>query len=229
MSISNEALQYRKFRNTTIRFSLRFNYILFPFDVIELVKQLAKTGYKITIPPPPKITPKNIRLTAKGRIAQKGDTEIELNDERGILAATSSSPELAIKCMNEVLQLMKNNLKVNLDEMAFFYELIGSFDIETDKNPLEIIAKINENEEYIDQFSKVLGENISNYTLRLVPRGQVPNQTEWFDVTIEPDVIEATSTYRTQIIFRSKEKIKVENFTQNLMRNITGIINIIEG
>jgi len=227
-TIAQEDKQQRNFKNLSIRFSIRFNFLLFPFNIVELVEQLAKAGYTLTIPPPPKITAKNIRLSAKGNIAQKGDAIIDLDDERGVLGSTSSSPVFTLESFNEVLQLIEDNLDVDLDEVAAFYELIAHVSIETDKNPLEKMEQISEKSKHIKQFDKILHENISDYTLRLVPRGRVPNQTEWFDITIEPDVIKATSNYRVSVIYRSKDKAKVQNFTQDLIQNLTSIIDIIE-
>jgi hypothetical protein len=228
MVATQEEKQQRNFKNLTFRFSIRFNYLLFPFYIEDLLGQMAKTGYTLTVPPPPKIPAKGIRLGGKGKIAQKGDVEIDVNDEKGVLGATSSSPALAMRSLNEMLQLIKDNLGVDLDERAAFYELIGGFDVETDKNPLERIGQISEKSRHFGQFNKILGENISNYTLRLVPRGRIPNQTEWFEIKIEPDVIKPTSDYVVSVIYRSKDKSAVERFTQDLTQKMTSIIDIIE-
>lgn len=228
MSVPQEERQQRNFKNLNIRFSIRFNYLLFPFDVVDLIGQLSRAGYTSTIPPQPRFPGKKIRLGATGTIAQKGDIRIDINDQRGILGAESSSSEFAVKGLNEVLQIIRDNLNIDLNEMASFYELIAHFDIETHKNALEKIEQISEKSKYTKQFSELLNEDTADYSLRLVPRGRAPNQTEWFDVTIEPDVIRPFSSYSVVVVYRSKDKFKVEKFIQDLMQNMRSIIDIIE-
>lgn len=228
MTVTSQERQERHFRNLHVRFSIRFSYLLFPFDIVELVERLAKAGYQITIPRPPKIPGKNVRLGATGKIAQKGDVEIDINDDRGILGAASSSPASSIEGLNEVLQLINTNLNVDLYEVAAFYELIGHFDIESDQNPLEKIEQISQKGTHIKQFNDILNEDVSDYTLRLVPRGRIPNQTEWFDITIQPNVIKPFSSYTVTVVYRSKDRSRVEEFIRDLLQNMNRIINVIE-
>lgn len=228
MTEISEERQKRNFKKLNIRFSIRFNFLLFPFDVAELVEQLAKAGYKPTMPPPPRIRGKGIRIGATGKIARKEDVEIDIDDQRGIIGAASSFPALAIESLNEVLQLIKANIDIDLDEMEAFYELIGHFDVETNENPLEKIEQISGRSEFVKQFNEILNEDVSDYTLRLVPRGRAPIQTEWFDITIEPSVIKPSSTYAVAVIYRSEDKSKVEKFTRGLTQNMESLLDIIE-
>jgi len=75
---------------------------------------------------------------------------------------------------------------------------------------------------------EILGEATSGFTLKLVPQLRTPNQSEWFEIMIEPDVVKPTSIYRISVVYRSKDKSKVEKFTQDMMQILMGIIDIIE-
>jgi hypothetical protein len=216
------------FQNVIVRFSIRFDYVLFPFDIVELVDQLVKAGYTSMVPRPPKMLGQNVRLTAKGKIAQKGDVEVEVNDERGVLAATSSTPMSAMQSLDEIIQLVKDKLGVDLSEKAAFYELMGNLDIRTDRNATEMIERISEKNKCIEELSKILNQDVSNYTLRLVPKGQFPSQPEWLDLTIEPDIAKPNAAYRVQVICRSRDKSKMERFTQSWIENLANIIKAIE-
>lgn len=216
------------FQNVVVRFSVRFDYVLFPFEIVELVDHLAKAGYAPMVPPPPKMLGQNVRLSAKGKIAQKGDIEIEVNDERGVLAATSSIPISAMQSLNEIIGIIRDKLGVDLAEKAIFYELMGNLDIKTGRNASEMIERISEKNKCIEELGKILNQDISNYTLRLVPKGQVPSQTEWLDITIEPNIIKPSTAYRVLVICRSKDKSKMEKFIQSWTENLTNIIKAIE-
>lgn len=222
-----KAQEVKNFKNTSIRFSIRFNYVLFPFDTVELISILMKSGYAPTAPPPPAAPPRGIRFTITGTIARKGEILIDINDDRGILSATSPSPALSINGLNEVLQLIRTNLNVDLEKQASFYELIGHTALETDRHPFEKIGNIIKGNKIIEKLGEVLGEDVSLFTLKLAPRGHVPNQTEWFDLTIEPDIIK-TSTYNISAVFRSHEKSEVQKFTEEFMPNVSKLIVVIE-
>ena len=223
-----EEKQKVDFQNVNVRFSIRFDFVLFPFDIVDLVEHLVKAGYTPTIPPPPKPVGQNIRLTVKGKIAQKGNVEIEVNDERGVLAATSAVPALAIQSLNEILQIIRDKLGVDLDAKASFYEMMGNFDIKTSKNALEMMERFNEKNSCIKELGSILGQDVSSYSLRLVPKGQVPSSAEWLDIIIEPNVIKPSTSYKVITIYRSKEKSKVDSFVQSWMENLSRIFEAIE-
>jgi hypothetical protein len=223
-----EEKQKMDFQNVRVRISLRFDYVLFPFDIVELLENLAKIGYALTVPPPPRMVGQNVRLSAKGKIAQKGDIEIEVNDERGVIAASSSVPTLAFKSLNEIIQLIRDKLGVDLTEKASFYEIIGNLDVKTGRNAMEMVERISEKNKYMEELGSTLGQDVSSYTLRLVPRGQVPSQTEWLDITIEPNIVKPSTTYRVLVIYRSKDKPKIERFVQSLMESLAKVIKAIE-
>jgi hypothetical protein len=228
MGVVVEEKQKIEFQNVTVRFSVRFDYVLFPFDIVELIDDLAKAGYSPMVPPPPKMIGQNVRLSAKGKIAQKGDIEIEVNDERGVIAATSSVPISAMQSLNEIIKLIKDKLGADLIEKAAFYELMGNLDIKTGRNATEMIERISEKNKCLEEMSKILNQDVSNYTLRLVPKGQLPSQAEWLDITIEPNIIKPDKAYRVLMVYRSKDKSKVEKFIESWMENLTNLIKAIE-
>jgi hypothetical protein len=227
MSAIEEAKKQKNFKNARMRFSIRVNYIFFPFHTVELIDTLLKSGYAPTTPPPPPAPPRGVRFSITGTIARKGEVIIDVNDDRGVLSASASSPKTAIDGLDEVLGLIKTNFKVDLGEMASFYELIGHIEVETDQNPIEKIGHIMKENRFIREFGQILGEDVSLFTLRLSPIGKVPNQTEWFDITIEPDVIK-TSIYNIEAVCRSNDKSKVQKFTEELIPKISKIIDAIE-
>lgn len=228
MAATINADQKLEFQKVIFRYSVRFEYVLFPFDMVELVEHLARSGYTPTIGPRPRMFGQNVRFLAKGKIAQKGDTEVEINDELGVLATISSSPASALQCLNEIIQLIKDKFCVDLTKNAAFYELMENVDIKTSRNAIEAIEHTGEKNSCMEAIGKILGQEISNYTIRLVPKGQVPSQKEWLDITIEPDTIRPNASYRVLAIYRSEDKSKVETFAQSLVENLTQAIRAIE-
>jgi len=221
------ASKQRNFKNTNIRFSIRMFYVLPPIDTVELIDLLIKAGYTRTAPPTPG-RQRGVQFTFTGPIARKGDIIIDVNDERGILGVASPLPASTIHGFNEVLQLIKTTLKVDPESMAEFYELIGQCEVESQISPITKFGQISEKIKLMEEFSKVTGKDTSFFSLRLVPKGEIPNQAEWFDITIEPHLVHATSTYNISVVYRSQDKSKVRKFTEEFLSNVTEILDIIE-
>jgi hypothetical protein len=218
----------RSFKNMSIRFSIRMTYVLPPLDTIELIDILVRTGYIRTAPPAPSGRQRGVQFAFTGSIARKGDTIVDVNDERGVIGISSPSPASTIQGFNEVFQLIKSNLKVDPESMASFYEFIGQCEVESEHNPLEKIGQISEKVRAVEEFGKVIGKNASLFSLRLAPKGETPNQTRWFDITIEPHLIHTTSVYTISVVYRSPDKPEVQKFVEEYLANITKILDIIE-
>lgn len=218
--------------NSSFRVSLRFEFVLFPIDIIELLEALAKAGYTPMMPPSSmagsRMLGQAIRISAKGKIAQKGPIEVEMNDELGVIATISPLPELAIQSLNEIVQIIKDQLEVDLTVNALFYEIVGNFEVKTDKNALQSIQQFTGKTSLFESLSKIMNKEVSSFNLRLAPTGQVPSSADWFEITVEPNIIKVKSTYRVIAIYRSKEKVKTEEFAKSEISQIIEIIKTIE-
>jgi len=214
-------------QNMNVRLSIRFNFVLFPFDVSELLEHLGQSGYFPTVPLPPKFVGQ-VRLNYKGKIAQKGAIEVEINDDRGVIAVASTVPGLTIQGFNEVLQIVKDKLGVDLMGQADFYEMMASFEVKTGKNALETMVRFNEKNGGFAEIGKIIGQEVSGFTLRIVRKDAVPSSSEWMDMTIEPNIIKSSTSYKVLLVFRSKEKSKVDGFIQSFGENLSRIFETIE-
>ena len=226
MDNSNEKTNETKLIQTLkFRVSLRMNYVLFPIDGRELIEALAQAGYK-TQPFAP--FGARQRLTLSGQFAQKGNVAIDGNSDRGTLGVTSTSPDEAIEALNEMASLLKKNLQIDVEEGSRFFEIIADYKIISCEKPIFAISKIFEKNRVLQEIGEILGQQTSLYTLRLVPANMEPNQEEWLDITIEPDVTKPNSRYLISVVFRSKKRETVERFGKELESKLTTILNLIE-
>lgn len=218
-----------KFKILRFRISTKLNYLFFPVDGRDLLEAVRKIGYQA---PPGSQTPPaagaRARVGFTGNFAQKSGIILDVNSDRGILGASADSPELAINAFDELRTLFLNEFKVNLEEGSRFYEVLAEIKIESANNPSESISKVFKRNRLISEVGNILGQDLSMSTLRFVTKGKIPNQEEWLDITIEPDLIMPTQKYAISVIFRSKDKPVVNRFGENLKTNLLKIIEAIE-
>ena len=215
-----------RFRTLRFRFGLRLNDVLFPVDASELAEALAHVGYSIQ----PKIPPARarMRISFAGDIARKNGITIDGNSDRGILGVTAKSYDSAIATYDELRAIINNELKINIEERSRFFEIIAEYKFDSIKNPLESIRKAFSKTRTLEDISNAFEHKLSMYSLRLVLEGKIPNQEEWLDITIEPDIIKPDSTYNIQVIFRSSQKRIVEQFGKDLEIRLSKVIDTIE-
>ena len=53
-------------------------------------------------------------------------------------------------------------------------------------------------------------------------------RAEWLDMTIEPNTMKPTTSYKVLTVFRSKDKNKVDDFIQSWISNLSRIFDAIE-
>jgi hypothetical protein len=211
-------------RTQEARFGLRLKCVLFPLDFIELRNALAKNGYELApvrnIPSPP------IRVSFFGEIARKGEITVNIETESGEIEVVGRSLLGAKDSFEEFAEIIKSELGIGLHSDVRFYSCSVHYKIHTGRIPRIEISKA-ENQDYIDQLGRVLREDVSLFSIRLTPKEAVPNAENWFDISIEPDIVDDT-LYHVGVIFRSSDRERTEKFVKNLENNILKLIKVIE-
>jgi len=206
------------------RCGVNLNYVIFPIDIRELRHALAKNGYELSrvegIPPPP------ARISFAGKIARKGETTVVVESDSGGIGVVGRSLQEVNVSFNELAKVIDSELGISLYENVRFYWCTVHYKVATGKKPRNEIAKVN-NKDYIDQFSQILGEELSSFSVRLAPKDASPNRESWFDIAIEPDVTN-DKFYHLGAVFRSPDRNKTETFVRDLENTLLKLIKIIE-
>ena len=119
-------------------------------------------------------------------MARKGETKVVGNSDSGKIGVVGESLSDVQKSFKDLAEIIEAELNINIQEKVRFYWLIIHLRIKTGKNPSQEIIKFKDND-IIHGFSKILDEEISNFTIRINQKGKTPNQEDWFDIAIEPD------------------------------------------
>jgi len=221
-------LSREKLRILRFRFGMRLKSLFFPIDGRDLIEAVKKYGYHVPPTPMPIPSGARVRVGFEGEFARKDGISLDVNSARGILGVSADMPDLAIKTFDELIALIQDELGIDLEKESRFYEIISEVKVDSDKNPLKSIDNLYRENPFVSEVSKILKQDISLFTLRLVTKDVVPNQEEWLDITIEPDLLMPNQKYAISVVFRSKDKSIVKSFGQNLISNLLEIIKAIE-
>ena len=97
-----------KFQYQSIKLSVRFSTVIFPFDLYEFLVALPDRGY--VIPGEVEAPEVNQRVSAKGIIGKREKTRITVESERGIVGVSATDCQTVIEDFNEVENLISSVL-----------------------------------------------------------------------------------------------------------------------
>jgi len=215
-----------KMKILNFRISIRLESLFFPIDGRDLIEAVRKIGYQVAQTASPPEARGRVGFT--GQFAQKGSIKLDTNFDRGVLGVAADTPDLAIRAFDELVTFIRNEFRIDLEKESRFHEIIAEIKFDSDENPLKSVAHIFERNPFVSKVGKILKQDVTLFTLRFVTKDKVPNQEEWLDVTIEPDLVIPQQKYAISVVFRSKDKSVVKSFGENLKSNIVEIIESIE-
>ena len=210
-------------------FSVRLGGIFFPLGFSEITQLLDKAGF--TLVPPLRerpMVPAGAQLLAGGRIAQKGDLWFNLDPNRGIITVEGNVIGNVLTEFNVIEDLARQEFAIDFTREGQFYEAIAELTIVVYKKPVETVSKLFSDSKILSDFSTILREEVGNYGIRLVKRGQVPNEEEWFEYRVEPLVAKPRNTYYSNVIYRSKVKDNVVKAATELVETIRQLVSTME-
>ncbi len=203
----------------TVRLSVKFRSVFFPLSAEELTTLLAQAGYEIQMIDAPSQSAGRLEVT--GPVATKGNAVVDLNMQRSIIGVTSRDLGEALGAFEDIAQLLKQT--IDLNDWVWFYEAILAGTTEGDEPAVSILRTLAEDSPIFSKISDVWGRPLTNFGLRLIPVGQVPNQEEWVDIKIEPDVRRA-AFFTFEAVSRSATRETVTSFTERLVQSIEGTV-----
>jgi len=213
-----------KIVSETARYGVRLNHVIFPLDFTDLRRSLAKNGYELAPVNDMPITPSRIRYG--GSIGRKGEETVFADSDTNEIGIIGRSLQAAFSSFEDLANLIKNELGIDLHENVKFYWAVSNFKISTGKTPRQVLAKIA-NKECVDKFSQIIGIDLSSYTLRLGTKDASPNRDNWFEVSIEPDLVN-DRLYYVGSVFRKPIRSDTETFVKSFENSLMNLIRAIE-
>lgn len=206
------------------RYGICLDKVIFPLDFRDLQYALAKNGYELSpvkeLPPPP------TRIGFGGEIARIKEAKVLADSQTGEIVVADRLLGQAYQSFEDLAKIIASELGLDLHSKVKYYHVTVHYRVATGKTPLEEISKA-ENKEFMTKFSEIMKEDLTSFSIRLAPKGAIPNSENWVDIAIEPDVIDE-SRYHIGVVFRSSKRDKTEAFVKNLENNLLKLIELVE-
>lgn len=210
-----------------VSLAVKYNSVLFPFDPVQFLRALPKQGFVLSEKIGP--VPLGARFDITGIVGRRGEVAIRLNTHRQILGVNALHPTAVLDEMDSVESLLKTEFDFDSTGLAQYYEFLGGLTVMAKGNPLESWHTHFAQVPIVNTFSEVLGTDVSLYGIRLSPKAEVPNQVNWFDIRIEPQILSATDRHSIEIVFRHAVRDEVFGFVRKLEETLRVFLSLVEG
>jgi len=209
------------------RYYTRLKYTIFPIDLRDFREILAKNGYELTamrgfIPTRP------LRVSFDGDVARKGEITVYMDTPEGLVGIYGKSNREVIESFDELSRIFKDEMGFDLDSSIWYREIDVHYLVRTGSSPITNISRVAEDNPHFSKFTEIIGEETSSFSLRLSPKNVIPNSENWFDITIEQDILLAEA-YHIGIVYRNVDPQKVRNFALSIDDKITSLVDLVEG
>lgn len=196
----------------SIQLSIRFKNVLFPFNQIVFLGAIEKIGFVPIqkIPPPP--AQRGVRFAIGGEVAVKGNIYLSMVDEKQVLSLRGVDPNALAVELNNIENLILEEFAFDSEKNAFFYEFLGNLTYKASDDPINSFKNISEKFAFLEKLARISGRKLGLFGLRLVDPSAIPNQIDWYEFNIEPDLNHSRQWYSINTVFRNGKKSEVESF-----------------
>ena len=213
-------------RYVHVRLTVTLKPVIFPIDFRELVEALKKKRYEpIAEFPSPGV---GGRVGGSGTIAKRGEIAVTADSQRRFIGVDARSIGNALSAFEEILELIQRELWLDVHGQASYYEIIVRMRVQGHTNPAVAISRFFQKLEGIGELDSIIGEPVSLFTIRLIPKDKLPSDEEWFDIRIEPDMSLPETAYVIEAVYRKSTWSQVENFAETVESKIDAILDKLE-
>jgi len=215
-------------REARVELSVRYSGVLFPFRIESLAETLPHLGFVVGGEIQSRFP---ARLIVSGVIASKGDLSVQINTERQYWGLIGHEHEAVTTEFQAVEDLIEGKLGFPSRKNAMFYETQAQFflDASPGKRPIAEIQRHLGSLTSFGQWGSLLGRPVAHFGLRLVPTDALPNSPNWFDLRIEPEVLQPEFVYVVHLIFRDASREDVLALARRGASFAEDAVKLIEG
>jgi hypothetical protein len=166
------------------------------------------------------------RLTAIGEIARKGKTVVQVDTSAQMLNITDISVKSAVDCFDEIANILAEDHGFNLDELVKFYCFNATYEIPTEKQAYETIAK-NLKIPILENLKENWAVELWPLELKFANANLKANSENWLDISVRPSY-ERNDSYVISTVYRNTDKAKTLKFVETFEENVIKMIELID-
>lgn len=206
----------------SLRLIERFINVLYPINIPMLLRLLPNIGYVV-----PKKVIKGF-VEPSEALAVKSNIELILNQDNKTLGVSGRDVSEVLEGFNELRSFWTEHLNPSPSAETHYIELGGEGIISSQNNPSRVFSEFWGRFDIMQKLSGIVGLDVTNFGFRLVPRNIEVNNTEWFDLRIQPQVISSANQYYINIVWRSKDMATAINNFKKVPETIGAVIREVE-
>jgi len=109
-----------------------------------------------------------------------------------------------------------------------YKHLVGAVVVTDSGNPMAAIKRFA-GDQY-SAFDEILGAESAGYSIRIVPKNDLPGDKSWFDISITPRLSTADREYYIEVVYRKENNVDdVLAFAAQIEAKVSAIIDTIGG
>lgn len=222
---SAEQAEWNK-KYASVRVTVSLNPVIFPLDFADLAQALKSREYDVTVEFPPAGVGR--RVGGGGTIAKRGDISVVADSDRRFIGIDGRSPKAVLSSFEELTQILKDELWVDVGAQAAYYEVTMRLHVLARQSPTAAIGRFFQKLDGVQFLESIMGEPASLFTIRLVPKGKLPGDKEWFDIRIEPDTTRPEKAFAIEVVYRKASYGHVEGFVDSIDHKINAVLDKLE-
>lgn len=158
-------------------------------------------------------------------MAQKGDTLLDVNTDKGIVGSTGPNIQAVTIAMREMVSVFREEFSIQKKDYMFF-ELTSSMTRTTKVNPITTMSGLSNGVKYVKGVADILGSETTMRSIRLSSKNKSPQDSEYFDIIIEPYTNLPNKKFSISVIYRQKDLDTLSKKIVNLQHQIDQIIEL---
>lgn len=214
-------------REFIIEMMVHYADVLFPFHVESLVEVLPHSGFIVAGEVAPQF---GSRVVISGIIGTKGELKLQINTIAQYIGLRGSDPAQVAEEFDALEDLLLHKVGFASQASAKYYQMQFQAIIDsTTRTALADVQRHFSSLPILSELSTTVGHPVTNFGFRLVTPDVAPNATEWFDMRVEPDVLQPNQSYLVYLVYRSSNRLEIVGFARDITKTISKVLKVIEG
>jgi len=200
--------------------AVRMKQVLFRFDYKLFRDSMSRLGVELPRAPP------NAGYIVPSGIIQVGDgLGVEIDLSRGVIASRGTLPAQTVDLFNKMITCVGQDLSLNLNEYAWFYEMICRCSVNIGKDPIEALFNRFGSCYNQDKLEHILGRKSQVNRVRIGPKLADAHRPDYYDIDIMPDIFRPRDSFHVEFVYRDPKPDPIAKVAGSMEQVISDIVS----